>query len=38
MIMKGTGKQHTKKNEEVAEYTKLLIERMKKAKEKCQET
>lgn len=36
--MKGTGKQHAKKNEEVAEYTKLLTERMKKAKEKCQET
>lgn len=38
MMMKGTGKQHAKENEVVAEYTKLLAERMKKAKEKCQET
>ncbi|KAK7822651.1 LOW QUALITY PROTEIN: hypothetical protein U0070_001999 [Myodes glareolus] len=38
MMMKGTGKQHAKENEEVAEYTKLLTERMKKAKEKCRET
>lgn len=38
MMMKSTGKQHAKENEEAAEYTKLLTERMKKAKEKCQET